>query len=125
METCDNGAVEFSVGKVVFRFEKHNYDKHIIKRPKIESELGVLEETLQTPDCIASGPHDKRKRNYYKVLSYRDDGGVRYITFWKIPVYYRRDNLAIIATAIYATSPNFYAVNSLEKIIWKNPLSQI
>ncbi len=118
-----NEPIDFIVDGIIFRFEKKNYEKHVLKRPRIAEGLARIKETLNDPDCITKGPGVQE--TYYKVFNYRDEKATRYITYWKIPVYYKGIKLRIIATAIYTTSPNFYAIHELEKTIWKKPNSQI
>ncbi len=120
-----NGSIDFCKNKLIYRFEKFNYEKHIEKRPRISEELGKIEDTILNPDAITAGPRTRKQRNFYKVLSYDDNGGIRYVTFWKIITFRESATLARIATCIYSSSPNYYVINSKEKIVWKKPNSQI
>lgn len=120
-----DGSIDFINDKITYRFEKFNLEKHVEKRPRIRKELGKIEDTILNPDKITIGPKTRKQKNFYRVLSYNDNSKVRYITFWKIITFKESDTLIRIATCIYNTAPNFYAVNHNEKTIWTKPNSQI
>lgn len=124
MKEDSTGFIDFFRDKTTYRFEKLNYEKHVEKRPRISEELGKIEDTIFNPDIITAGPKRKQK-NFYKVLFYNDNSRIRYVTFWKVITFRENTTLARIATCIYSSSPNYYVINSKEKIIWKKPNSQI
>lgn len=123
IENAD-GSIDFIKDKTTYRFGKFNYEKHVEKRPRIDKELGKIEDAILSPDRITTGPKRKQK-NFYRALSYNDNSRVRYVTFWKIITFKESNALVRIATCIYNTAPNFYAVNPNEKTIWIRPNSQI
>lgn len=120
-----DGSIDFIKDKITYRFEKVNYGKHVEKRPRIGKELGKIEDVILSPDRITIGPKTRKQKNFYKVLSYNDNGKVRYVTFWKVITFRDSAFLVKIATCIYNTAPNYYAVNPNEKTIWKEANSQI
>ncbi|OGD30904.1 hypothetical protein A2833_03160 [Candidatus Azambacteria bacterium RIFCSPHIGHO2_01_FULL_44_55] len=128
MRVNADGSIDFLRGKQTYRFEKQNYDRHAKKRPKIlhQKFLNEIETTITDPDCITVGSQ-LNKENFYRVVYFDDIRGTRFLTFWKIPVFYHNKNFAVIATAIEKNAPNFYAINPLEnrKVPWRKTNSQI
>ncbi len=127
IEKKKDGSIDFKKDKTTFRFKAKNFEKHLKKRPQIGEKRFQQEiaDTLESHDCITQRPKVKGNKIFYKVMSYQDTPKARYVTFWKIPVFYKNKNFAEIATCILKHSPNYYAINPDEKIIWKKPNSQI
>lgn len=113
----NDGSLEFTGrDQKIFIFKKDNYEEHCLKRPalKLEFYLENIEQTLQDPDCIASGPQEE-KEIYYKVLN---NIGIEQVYVLKIPVF-RFKSVYYIASAHDFWTSSTYVIHYLEKVIWR------
>jgi len=108
-------------------FEKDNYERHEF-RHRITDVVALeeIDRTIFSPDLITSGLTPKSKRNYYRVMSYRNGRrGERSLMLWRVHSYKKGGRNYIVATAFEGVSSVANAVHYLEEEVWKKPGSLI
>jgi len=102
--------------KKIFLFKKDNYKEHCLKHPalKLTVYLEDIEQALQDPDCITSGPQ-KDKETYYKVLG---NIGIEQVHVLTIPVFAAKTVYYIASAHDFWTSSS-HVMHHLEKVIWR------
>lgn len=109
----------------VYIWEKANFEKHEFKHRISDAiALAEIEQTIFDPDVITSGPQ-KKKRNLYRVMAYREERAGRAIKLWRVHCFSRGGRYYVIATAFDGWSPIEHAIHYLEEIVWKKPDSKI